>query len=54
VTTIKQGNTVLGTISPQQSTNQDIVIPTPSQQVQPDWDESDSSAADYIKNKPTL
>ena len=54
VTTIKQGNTVLGTISPQQSTNQDIVIPTPSQQVQPDWNESDSSAADYIKNKPTL
>lgn len=54
VTTIKQGNTVLGTISPQQSTNQDIVIPTPSQQVQPDWDESDSTASDYIKNKPTL
>jgi len=54
VTTIKQGNTVLGTISPQQSTNQEIVIPTPAQQVQPDWNESDSTAADYIKNKPTL
>jgi len=54
VTTIKQWNTTLWTISPQQATDQTITIPTPAEQVQPDWNEADSSAADYIKNKPTL
>jgi len=54
VTTIKQGTTTLWTIAADQSADQTINIPTPSEQVQSDWNQTSSSAADYIKNKPTL
>ena len=54
VTTIKQWNTTLWTISPQQSTNQTITIPEAAEQAQSDWNEADSTSAAYIKNKPTL
>jgi hypothetical protein len=54
VTTIKQWNTTLWTIAADQATNQTITIPSPAEQVQANWSQTDSTAGDYIKNKPTL
>ena len=54
VTTIKQWNTTLWTIAADQESDQVITIPTPAQQVQPDWNQSTSTEPDYIKNKPSL
>ncbi len=56
--TIKQGDanssTQLGTFTANQATDQIIYVPTPAAQVQSDWNQETTTAADYIKNKPTI
>ena len=49
--TIKQGETSLGTFTANAS--QDVTITVPPAQVQSDWNQSTTTAVDYIKNKPT-
>ena len=49
--TIKQGDTVKGTFTLNQSVNKTITLDAV---VQSDWNQSDTSALDFIKNKPTV
>lgn len=49
--TVKQGDVVKGTFSLNQSGNATITLDAV---VQSDWNQSDTSALDYIKNKPTV
>ena len=50
---IQYGNNTPQTFTANQAGNTTVVIPEVLQQVQPDWNQSDSSASDYIKNKPS-
>ena len=54
VLVIKQGNVVLGTFSANQNHNDTINIPTPAEQAQADWNQTTTTAKDYIKNKPNI
>ena len=47
------GGTEIGSLTTNQSSNSTIVIPETSQ-IQSDWNQSDNTKADYIKNKPTI
>ena len=49
--TIKQGDTVKGTFTLNQSVNKTITLDAV---LQSDWNQSNTSALDYIKNKPTV
>ena len=49
--TVKQGDTVKGTFSLNQSVNKTITLDAV---VQSDWNQSNTSALDFIKNKPTI
>ena len=49
----KMGETLLGSFSTNQTSNDTITIPETSQ-VQVDWTENDSSSPKYINNKPTI
>lgn len=49
--TVKQGDTVKGTFTLNQSGNATITLDAV---VQSDWNQSNTSALDYIKNKPTV
>ena len=49
--TVKQGDVVKGTFSLNQSVNKTINLDAV---VQSDWNQSNTSALDYIKNKPTV
>lgn len=49
--TIKQGDTVKGTFSLNQSVNKTISLDAV---VQSDWNQTNSTALDFIKNKPTV
>ena len=49
--TVKQGDTVKGTFTLNQSVNKTITLDAV---VQSDWNQSNTSALDFIKNKPTI
>ena len=49
--TVKQGDTVKGTFTLNQSSNATITLDAV---VQSDWNQSNTSALDFIKNKPTI
>ena len=49
--TIKQGNTVKGTFTLNQSVNKTITLDAV---VQSDWNQTNNTALDFIKNKPTV
>lgn len=49
--TVKQGDTVKGTFTLNQSVNKTITLDAV---VQSDWNQSNTSALDFIKNKPTV
>ena len=49
--TIKQGDTVKGTFTLNQSVNKTITLDAV---LQSDWNQSNTSALDFIKNKPTV
>ena len=49
--TVKQGDTVKGTFTLNQSVNKTITLDAV---LQSDWNQSNTSALDYIKNKPTV
>lgn len=51
---IQYGNNTPQTFTANQAGNTTVVIPEAPQQVQSDWNQSDSSASDYIKNKPSF
>ena len=53
--TIKQGGVARGTFSANANQNVEINLDAGgAAQVQADWNEADSTAVDYIKNKPTI
>jgi hypothetical protein len=53
--TIKQGGVTKGTFSANSNQNIEIDLDAGgSTQVQADWNQSDNTAVDYIKNKPTI
>ena len=55
VMTIKQGGVARGTFSANANENVEINLDAGgAAQVQADWNEADSTAVDYIKNKPTI
>lgn len=47
------GGVEIGSLTTNQSSNSTIVIPETSQ-IQTDWNQSDNTKPDYIKNKPTI
>ena len=49
--TVKQGDTVKGTFTLNQSVNKTITLDAV---VQSDWNQTNNTALDYIKNKPTV
>ena len=49
--TVKQGDTVKGTFTLNQSVNKTITLDAV---LQSDWNQTNSTALDYIKNKPTV
>lgn len=51
---IQYGNNTPQTFTANQAGNTTVIIPEAPQQVQSDWNQSDSSANDYIKNKPSF
>lgn len=50
--TITQGGITKGSFTLNQSSNASIDLTTVVAQIQPDWEQNDSTADDYIKNKP--
>ena len=51
--TLKMGETLLGSFSTNQTSNDTITIPETSQ-LQSNWNEGDSNSPQYILNKPTI
>jgi hypothetical protein len=53
--TFKQGQTTIGTITLNQSSNSTLTFSAiGTAQIPSDWDQTDTTAPDYIKNKPTI
>lgn len=53
--TFKQGQTTVGTITLNQSSNSTLTFSAiGTAQIPSDWDQTDTTAPDYIKNKPTI
>ena len=52
--TFTQGGTSKGSFTLNQSSNTTIALDGSVTQVQADWNQSDNSQVDYIKNKPTI
>lgn len=50
--TIRQGGVTKGSFKLNQSSNSTIDLSTVVVQIHPDWNQTDSTADDYIKNKP--
>jgi len=50
---IVQGDSVLGTFTANQSTDVTIAIPRRTEQVQANWNETNTDSASFIRNKPT-
>jgi hypothetical protein len=50
---IVQGDSVLGTFTANQSTDVTIAIPRRAEQVQANWNETNTDSASFIRNKPT-
>ena len=50
---IVQGDSVLGSFTANQSTDVTIAIPRRAEQVQADWNETNTDSASFIRNKPT-
>ena len=52
--TVKQGDNTIGTFTLNQGTDGTVIIPTPAEQAQSDWNENNSSDPAYIQNKPNI